>query len=95
MIIGSSWRNTDDKDVGKFLRRFDHVPLDEIARLEALEGSEINAAKEVLANEATKLSGPRKRRPARRRNRACHLRGRISRRRPAHHHVVGDDIALV
>jgi tyrosyl-tRNA synthetase len=49
------WRNTDDKDVGKFLRLFTDVPLDEIARLEALEGSEINAAKEVLANEATKL----------------------------------------
>ncbi len=49
------WRNTDDRDVGKFLRLFTDVPLDEIARLEALEGSEINAAKEVLANEATKL----------------------------------------
>jgi tyrosyl-tRNA synthetase len=49
------WRNTDDKDVGKFLRLFTDVPLDEIARLEALEGAEINAAKEVLANEATRL----------------------------------------
>ena len=49
------WRNTDDRDVGKFLRLFTDLPLDEIARLEALEGAEINAAKEVLANEVTGL----------------------------------------
>jgi tyrosyl-tRNA synthetase len=49
------WRNTDDRDVGKFLRLFTDVPLDEIARLEALGGSEINQAKIVLANEATAL----------------------------------------
>ncbi|WCT78444.1 tyrosine--tRNA ligase [Novosphingobium humi] len=49
------WRNTDDRDVGRFLRIFTDVPLDEIVRLEALEGSEINAAKVVLANEVTKL----------------------------------------
>ncbi|MCH7627568.1 MAG: tyrosine--tRNA ligase [Proteobacteria bacterium] len=49
------WRNADDRDVGKFLRLFTDLPLDEIARLEALEGSEINAAKVVLANEVTKL----------------------------------------
>jgi tyrosyl-tRNA synthetase len=49
------WRNTDDRDVGRFLRLFTDVPLDEIARLEALQGSEINAAKELLANEATML----------------------------------------
>ncbi len=49
------WRNTDDRDVGKFLRLFTDLPLDEIARLEALEGAEINAAKIVLANEATAL----------------------------------------
>ena len=48
------WRNADDRDVGKFLRLFTDLPLDEIARLEALEGSEINAAKEVLANEVTR-----------------------------------------
>jgi tyrosyl-tRNA synthetase len=46
------WRNTDDRDVGRFLRLFTDLPLDEIARLEALEGAEINAAKVVLANEA-------------------------------------------
>jgi tyrosyl-tRNA synthetase len=49
------WRNTDDRDVGKFLRLFTDLPLDEIKRLEALEGSEINAAKVVLANEVTRL----------------------------------------
>ena len=49
------WRNTDDRDVGRFLRLFTDVPLDEIARLEALEGAEINAAKIALANAATAL----------------------------------------
>ncbi len=49
------WRNSDDRDVGKFLRLFTDLPLDEVARLEALEGSEINAAKVVLANEVTRL----------------------------------------
>jgi len=49
------WRNTDDRDVGKFLRLFTDVPLDEIVRLETLAGAEINAAKILLANEVTKL----------------------------------------
>jgi tyrosyl-tRNA synthetase len=49
------WRNADDRDVGRFLRLFTDLPLDEIARLEALEGSEINQAKIVLANEVTRL----------------------------------------
>jgi len=49
------WRNTHDKDVGRFLRLFTDLPLDEIARLEALEGQEINQAKIVLANEATAM----------------------------------------
>jgi tyrosyl-tRNA synthetase len=49
------WRNVDDRDVGRFLRLFTDLPLDEIARLEALGGSEINAAKVVLAGEVTKL----------------------------------------
>ena len=49
------WRNTDDRDVGRFLRLFTDLPLDEIARLEALGGSEINAAKIALANAATEL----------------------------------------
>ncbi|RPF72599.1 tyrosine--tRNA ligase [Aurantiacibacter spongiae] len=49
------WRNTDDRDVGRFLRLFTDLPLDEIGRLEALEGSEINAAKTLLADEVTRL----------------------------------------
>ncbi|HLZ77052.1 tyrosine--tRNA ligase [Phenylobacterium sp.] len=49
------WRNTEDGDVGRFLRLYTDLPLDEIARLEALPGAEINEAKKVLANEATTL----------------------------------------
>ena len=49
------WRNVEDADVGRFLRLFTELPLDEIARLEALEGAEINDAKIVLADEATAL----------------------------------------
>ena len=49
------WRNTDDRDVGRFLRLFTDLPLDEIARLEALEGAEINQAKAILATAATTL----------------------------------------
>ncbi|ALE16423.1 Tyrosyl-tRNA synthetase [Altererythrobacter epoxidivorans] len=49
------WRNVDDRDVGRFLRLFTDLPLDEIERLESLEGAEINDAKVVLANEITKL----------------------------------------
>jgi tyrosyl-tRNA synthetase len=49
------WRNTADADVGRFLRLFTELPLDEISRLEALEGAELNEAKIVLANEATTL----------------------------------------
>jgi tyrosyl-tRNA synthetase len=49
------WRNTHDKDVGRFLRLFTDLPLDEIARLEALGGAEINEAKKILANAATAM----------------------------------------
>ena len=49
------WRNTDDRDVGRFLRLFTDISLDEIARLESLGGSEINTAKIALANAATEL----------------------------------------
>ena len=49
------WRNTEDADVGRFLRLFTLLPLEEIARLEALEGQELNEAKKVLADEATAL----------------------------------------
>ncbi len=49
------WRNAEDADTGRFLKLFTTLPLAEIARLEALGGSEINEAKKVLANEATAL----------------------------------------
>ena len=49
------WRNTDDADVGRFLRLFTLLPLDEVARLAALQGVEINEAKKVLAYETTAL----------------------------------------
>ncbi|WP_422038426.1 tyrosine--tRNA ligase [Roseibium sp.] len=49
------WRNTEDADVGRFLKLFTVLPMDEIARLSALEGSEINDAKKILATEATAL----------------------------------------
>ena len=49
------WRNTEDADVGKFLKLFTTLPMAEIRKLEALGGSEINEAKKVLATEATAL----------------------------------------
>jgi tyrosyl-tRNA synthetase len=49
------WRNAEDADVGRFLKIFTDLPLDEIARLEALQGAEINDAKKMLATEATAL----------------------------------------
>ncbi len=49
------WRNAEDADVGRFLKLFTFMPLDEIARLEALGGAEINEAKKALAGAATEL----------------------------------------
>src|SRR5271169_2683215 len=49
------WRNTEDADVGRFLKLFTVLPLDEIDRLAALKGEEINEAKKILATEATAL----------------------------------------
>ena len=49
------WRNTEDRDVGRFLKLFTLLPMEDIARLEALDGADINEAKKVLANEATAL----------------------------------------
>jgi tyrosyl-tRNA synthetase len=49
------WRNTEDADVGRFLRLFTELPLDEIARLEILDGAEINEAKKILATAATAM----------------------------------------
>ncbi len=49
------WRNTEDADVGRFMRLFTELPLDEITRLEKLQDAEINEAKKILAGEVTKL----------------------------------------
>jgi len=49
------WRNAEDADVGKFLKLFTTLPMDEIAKLEKLEGAEINEAKKILAFEVTRL----------------------------------------
>lgn len=50
------WRNTSDADTGKFLKLFTELPMAEIAKLEALEGAELNEAKKILANEVTALA---------------------------------------
>lgn len=50
------WRNTQDGDVGRFLRLFTDLPLSEIARLESLQGEELNDAKKILADAATALA---------------------------------------
>jgi tyrosyl-tRNA synthetase len=53
------WRNVDDRDVGRFLALFTELPMEEVRRLGALQGAELNEAKIVLANEATRLAhGP-------------------------------------
>ena len=49
------WRNSADADVGRFLRLFTELPEDEVSRLEALQGAEINDAKAVLANQVTAM----------------------------------------
>lgn len=49
------WRNTEDADVGKFLKLFTLLPMDEISRLENMQGADINEAKKILAFETTKL----------------------------------------
>lgn len=54
------WRNTEDSDVGRFLKLFTELPLDEIGRLASLGGAEINEAKKVLATEATALAHGRR-----------------------------------
>lgn len=50
------WRNCDDRDVGRFLALFSELPMAEVRRLGALQGAELNEAKVVLANEATRLA---------------------------------------
>jgi len=73
------WRNTDDADVGRFLRLFTDLPLDEVARLEALAGAEINDAKKVLADEATRmLHGDDAAKTAREASESAFERGQVS-----------------
>ena len=73
------WRNTEDADVGRFLRLFTDLPLNEVARLEALPGAEINEAKKVLANEATRmLHGPEAAAAAAKAAEAAFEQGRLS-----------------
>ncbi len=55
------WRNTEDADVGRFLKLFTELPMDEIRKLEALAGAEINEAKKILATEATAMLHGRER----------------------------------
>ncbi|PNG26510.1 tyrosine--tRNA ligase [Methylocella silvestris] len=50
------WRNCEDRDVGRFLKLFTELPLDEVVRLESLGGAEINEAKKILATEATSMA---------------------------------------
>ncbi len=50
------WRNTEDADVGRFMRLFTEMPLDEIAKLETLEGAELNEAKKILATRVTAMA---------------------------------------
>ncbi|MCR5875557.1 tyrosine--tRNA ligase [Phenylobacterium sp. J426] len=79
------WRNTEDADVGRFLRLFTDLPLDEIARLESLPGAEINEAKKVLANEATRmLHGAEAAQTAEAAARAAFEEGRLSEDLPTH-----------
>ena len=70
------WRNVEDADVARFLRLFTDLPLDEIDRLAALGGAEINEAKKFLASEATALAHGREAAEARRRNGPARLRAR-------------------
>ena len=88
------WRNTEDGDVGRFLRMFTELPLDEIPRLEQLKGAEINAAKEILATEATRLCHGERGRRRGARHRRPRLRGR-SRGGPADLRAQGRNAALI
>ena len=73
------WRNTEDADVGRFLRLFTDLPLDEIVLLEALPGAQINDAKKVLANAATSLlHGPEEAAKAAAAAEAAFEQGRLS-----------------
>ena len=94
------WRNADDADVGRFLRLFTDLPLDEIARLETLEGAGINDAKKALADAATTmLHGAEEAAKARAAAEAAFEQGRLSADLPTvelpRDEVVGAMIAAV
>jgi tyrosyl-tRNA synthetase len=73
------WRNTEDADVGRFMRLFTDLPLEEIARFEAMQGAQINEAKKALANEATRmLHGPEAAAAAEAAARAAFEEGKLS-----------------
>ena len=76
------WRNTEDADVARFLKLFTVLPLDEIERLAALKGAEINEAKKVLATAATALVHGQTAADRSRRDRTHDVRGRRPRLRP-------------
>ncbi|HEX8231911.1 MAG TPA: tyrosine--tRNA ligase [Caulobacteraceae bacterium] len=79
------WRNADDADVGRFLRRFTDLPLDEVERLERLRGAELNETKKVLADEATgMLHGMEAARAARAAAEGAFERGQASADLPTH-----------
>ena len=80
------WRNTEDADVGRFLRMFTELPLAEIGRLEQLRGREINDAKKILATEATRMCHGEQAAQDAARHRGAGL-CRRRRRRPAHLHA--------
>jgi tyrosyl-tRNA synthetase len=85
------WRNTEDADVGRFLRLFTDLPLAEIERLEALPGAEINDAKKVLANEAARmLHGPEAAAAAAKAAQAAFEEGRLSADLPTHEVAAAD-----
>ena len=77
------WRNTEDADVGRFLRLFTDLPLDEVVRLERLQGAEINQAKIVLATAVTTLCRGGEAADERRSNGAARLHRRRCRHRAA------------
>ena len=81
------WRNTEDADVGRFLRLFTELPLEVISRLEALSGGDINEAKKVLATEATALAHGREAAEAAAETARAVFEARRQRRRPAANRV--------
>lgn len=94
------WRNVDDADVARFLRLFTDLPLDEIARLETLEGAGINDAKKTLADAATTmLHGAEAAHAARKASEAAFEQGRLSNDLPTvelpRDEVIGAMIAAV